>query len=259
MLLALDTATSVTSVALLREHAVIDERVDADASAGEVCVGLIDAMFADNELDRSDQTLIAVGVGPGPYTSTRVGLAIARAIGLGLDVPVVGICSHDAIAAQFVARHAHSTDADGIVEDEGRELAAGVAVNAGDFIVTTDARRREVYWALYDASGKRKMGPQVGKPADVVAAYPMVSTYVGNGFARYPDLPAEEFITPSARWIAELALRELERGSQIPHTAHPVVDHVESGTALVSPEQAVFAPYPLYIRRPDAVEPVIKS
>ena len=237
VLLALDTATTVTSVALLRQRTVVDERVESQASAGEVCVALVDAMFADGGWRRSDLTLVAVGVGPGPYTSTRVGLAIARGVGLGLDIPVVGICSHDAIAAQYVA----------------------MGKAGGDFIVVTDARRREVYWALYDASGRRKRGPEVGKPQAVVAEHPEVSAYVGNGFERYPDLPEAEFYPPSARWIGELALRELERGSQIPDSAHAVVDHVESGSALVSPEQVVFAPHPLYIRRPDAVEPVIKK
>lgn len=220
----------------MREHELIDERWDAEASAGEVCVELIDQIFADNDLDRSDQTIIAVGVGPGPYTSTRVGLSIARAIGFGLDIPVVGICSHDALAAQFA-------------QDQPGQ----------DFIVATDARRREVYWARYDSTGARKHGPQVGKPQELVETHPDISTYVGNGFERYPDLAQTAGPkTPSARWIGELAFRELQRGSDIPTDAHSVVDHSETGETLIPADQSVFAPFPLYIRRPDAVEPAVK-
>ncbi|MEJ7702380.1 MAG: hypothetical protein WKF47_01260 [Geodermatophilaceae bacterium] len=82
----------------------------------------------------------------------------AAALGDALGVPVYGVCTHDAIAA-----HAQSP----------RRLGAATgrigARPSGFAVVVTDARRRECYWADYDASGTRISGPHVERPADVVA------------------------------------------------------------------------------------------
>ena len=90
-----------------------------------------------------DVEAIVVGTGPGPFTGLRVGMVTAAALGDGLGVPVHGVCSLDAIAAEAV-------------------VAAGPF---GPLLVVTDARRREVYWAAYDADGRRTNGPHVGAPA----------------------------------------------------------------------------------------------
>lgn len=174
---------------------------------------------------------VAVGVGPGPFTSTRVGIAVARAIGLALGIPVNGICTHDAIAA---ARQS-------------------VAPAPGDLVVATDARRKEIYWALY-REGLRINGPTVGKPQGVVAEY-RAATWVGNGLNRYPDLMLEvshwSAAVPSAEWIGRLANAALESGTS-PSAADALTDH----DAQVRTDQYVgnlmFAPRPLYLRRPDA-------
>ena len=75
---------------------------------------------------------VAVGVGPGPFTGLRVGIVTARTLGAVLGVPVVGVCSLDVL---------------------------GPAVDAdGAFLVATDARRKEVYWAAYDATAGELTG-----------------------------------------------------------------------------------------------------
>ena len=94
---------------------------------------------------------VVVGRGPAPFTGLRVGLAAAIMFAEGLRVPLFGVVSHDAIAlAEFEA---------------GLKLAA-----AEQLLVTTDARRSEVYWASYaspDAHGLpiRSDGPGVLKPS----------------------------------------------------------------------------------------------
>jgi len=72
----------------------------------------------------------------------RVGIAFAQSFALAREIPVRGVCSLDAIAAQ-------------VTED--------------DFIITVDARRKEVYWARY-ANGVRIAEPAVNFPADVNGA-----------------------------------------------------------------------------------------
>jgi tRNA threonylcarbamoyl adenosine modification protein YeaZ len=81
-------------------------------------------------------------MGPGPFTGLRVGIAFAQSFALAREIPVRGVCSLDAIAAQ--------------VQDK-------------DFIITVDARRKEVYWARY-SNGVRIAEPAVNFPADVTGA-----------------------------------------------------------------------------------------
>ena len=81
-------------------------------------------------------------MGPGPYTGLRVGITFAESFALARGISVRGVCSLDAIAAQ---------------------------VNEEDFIVTVDARRKEVYWARYK-DGVRIGEPAVSFPADVSGA-----------------------------------------------------------------------------------------
>jgi tRNA threonylcarbamoyl adenosine modification protein YeaZ len=81
-------------------------------------------------------------MGPGPFTGLRVGIAFAQSFALARGISVRGVCSLDAIAAQL---------------------------NEKDFIVTVDARRKEVYWARYK-DGIRVGEPAVSFPADVSGA-----------------------------------------------------------------------------------------
>jgi tRNA threonylcarbamoyladenosine biosynthesis protein TsaB len=160
----------------------------------------------------ADVTSIAVGVGPGPYTGLRAGLVTARVFGSTLGIEVDGICSLDIIAAQA-------------------RLAAG----GREFIVATDARRREVYWARYAGDGQRLSGPDVSSPADLPPGYPLA----GAGAWLYAEAisaaaPAAEFIEPRLPDAGVLAAIAAER---------------IAGGAPPSPAE------PLYLRRPDAREP----
>jgi tRNA threonylcarbamoyl adenosine modification protein YeaZ len=90
----------------------------------------------------SDVDEVVVGMGPGPFTGLRVGIAFAQSFALAREIPVRGVCSLDAIAAQVTEK---------------------------DFIITVDARRKEVYWAHY-TNGVRVGEPAVNFPADVTGA-----------------------------------------------------------------------------------------
>ncbi|GAA1926477.1 tRNA (adenosine(37)-N6)-threonylcarbamoyltransferase complex dimerization subunit type 1 TsaB [Nocardioides hwasunensis] len=203
MLLAFDTATPLVSVALHDgERVVVEHSSEAPMKHGEHLAPLIARALDDAGMVRQDLTAIAVGVGPGPFTGLRVGVVTARTLGFVLDLPVYGVCSLDAIALEVVE--------------------TGAA--AGSFLVATDARRKEVYLASYDADGRRLEGPVVTKPAEVATDAPVA----GAGPTLYPDdfgnaiAPAR----PSAGWLATGVSGEL--------------------VELLDPE-------PLYLRRPDAV------
>lgn len=205
MLLAFDTASPTVTVAL---HDGTDLAAEAMSPVGmkhgEQLAPLIARVLAEAGAEPTDLTGIAVGVGPGPFTGLRVGLVTARTMAHVLAVPVHGVCSLDALALEAVET--------GAVTD--------------GFLVATDARRKEVYLASYDASGSRLGDPVVDKPAALTSAGPVV----GEGARLYPDAfpDARGPERPSAGWLA--------RG-------------------VATDRFAVLDPEPLYLRRPDAVAP----
>ena len=136
--LAIDTSTSRTSVAIIDGDTVLFSGYKDGATAhGPSLPALVQEGLAVSDVDE-----VVVGMGPGPFTGLRVGIAFAQSFALARQIPVRGVCSLDAIAAQ---------------------------VNEPDFIVTVDARRKEVYWARY-TNGVRVSDPAVNFPADVTGA-----------------------------------------------------------------------------------------
>lgn len=216
LLLGLDTATPAVTVALHDGGQPLAQLVTVDAHRhAELLVPAIAKAIADAGASQRDLTGIVAGVGPGPYTGLRVGLVTARVLGAALGIPVYGLCSLDVIAADVVAGH----------DDEGRP--------AGDFLVATDARRRELYWARYDRTGVRLAGPEVSRPAEIPAAGLPAA---GDGPMLYPEMLPEALgpAYPAAATLCRIAVAALAAG--------------DAGRALLPPE-------PLYLRRPDAREP----
>jgi tRNA threonylcarbamoyl adenosine modification protein YeaZ len=144
LILAIDTATPAVTAGVVRLDGiqVLADRVtvDARAHAEQLTPNVLGAL-ADAGLTVNNLNAVVVGCGPGPFTGLRVGMATAAAYGHALGIPVHGVCSLDAIGVD----------------------------TAGDALVVTDARRREVYWARY-RDGIRMDGPAVNAPADVPGA-----------------------------------------------------------------------------------------
>jgi tRNA threonylcarbamoyl adenosine modification protein YeaZ len=136
--LAIDTSTSRTSVAIIEDAKVLYSGFRDGATAhGPSLPALVQEALAVSDVDE-----VVVGMGPGPFTGLRVGIAFAQSFALARQIPVRGVCSLDAIATQ---------------------------IQEADFIVTVDARRKEVYWARY-TNGVRVSEPAVNFPADVSGA-----------------------------------------------------------------------------------------
>ena len=230
MVLALDTSGAAVTVALHDGAAVLARRSTLDARRhAELLAPSIAAVLAEAGAGRADLTAVVVGVGPGPFTGLRVGIVTARVLGFALGVPVHGICSLDALA--------HQVD-------------AAVADLEGRFVVATDARRRELYWAVYERTGgglRRCEGPAVTGAAEIPVGLPVL----GRGATLYPDVfpaPANP-LDVDASALAELAA---------PRLAGPATglvggedDQVRAGVLTTSE--------PLYLRRPDAVPPAARK
>jgi tRNA threonylcarbamoyladenosine biosynthesis protein TsaB len=220
LLLGLDTATPAVTVALHDGSQPLAQLVTVDAHRhAELLAPAIAKVIADAGATPRDLTGIVAGVGPGPYTGLRVGLVTARVLGSALGIPVHGLCSLDVIAADVV------TGADGT-----GQVAGGPG---RDFLVATDARRRELYWARYDTAGRRVAGPAVSSPADMPVAGLAAA---GEGPMLYPELLPDGLgpAFPAAATLCRIAVAALEDG--------------DPGGLLLLPE-------PLYLRRPDVREP----
>ncbi|GAA3110313.1 tRNA (adenosine(37)-N6)-threonylcarbamoyltransferase complex dimerization subunit type 1 TsaB [Streptomyces rectiviolaceus] len=208
LLLALDTATPAVTVALHDGSSVVAASSQVDARRhGELLLPAVDRVLADAGLRLDAVTGIVVGVGPGPYTGLRVGLMTADTFGLALGVPVHGVCTLDGLAYES-------------------------GVEGGPFVVATDARRKEVYWARYADPRTRLTEPAVDRPADIadeVAGLPAVGAGAVLYPETFPDARAPEHV--SAASLASLAAEKLAAGEEL------------------------LAPRPLYLRRPDAQVP----
>jgi len=224
LVLALDTATEAVAVGLLdvpggAPAKVLASRVRHGARQhGEQLMPAVLEACAAAGHPLAEVDAVVCGAGPGPFTGLRVGLVSAAGLGDALGIPVYGVCSLDAIARQVAAHEA-----------DGEPL-----------LVVSDARRREVYWAVYDGAGRRVIGPAVDTPAEVASrvaelgvrrvAGPVAAAHAELfGLPEYPSAGAG--LTPSPAGLVAAA-GEQPRAGQPP---------------------APLEPY--YLRRPDAVPP----
>jgi tRNA threonylcarbamoyl adenosine modification protein YeaZ len=150
LVLALDTATPTLVAGVARWSAgeadvLAEEAVPSGTRHAELLTPAIRAALSAAGVGLSGIDGVVVGLGPGPFTGLRVGVVTAAALGDARGLPVVGVCSLD-------------------------------AVGRGARTVVTDARRREVYWARYDSRGERVEGPGVVRPEGLEVPGP----YVGD-------------------------------------------------------------------------------
>ncbi|WJK42346.1 tRNA (adenosine(37)-N6)-threonylcarbamoyltransferase complex dimerization subunit type 1 TsaB [Solwaraspora sp. WMMA2056] len=219
LVLVLDSSTPAVTAALaevtdgvrlLASRCAIDGRAHGELLGPQIAACLVEAGATATDL-----TAVVAGLGPGPFTGLRVGLVTAVSMAHALDIPAYGVVSLDAL---------------------GRAPAADPA--AGPVLVATDARRREIYWAVYAGDGRRLTDPAVATPAAVAEALPGaapsgVVAAVGDGALRYADVLGLP-VRPEPRYPSALALAEL------------AADRVRAGA---DGEPLT----PCYLRRPDAV------
>ena len=215
LVLVVDSATPAITAAVCAVRpdgdapavSVLAERVTVDARAhGELLAPSVAGVLADSGHRASDLGAVVAGVGPGPFTGLRVGLVTAAALADTLSLPAYGVCTLDAL---------------------------GAAAGPGRVLVATDARRREIYWAVYD-DGAPVTKPAVGRPAEL-------------------DLP------PGVAAAAGAGARLYEQVLGLPLTGTPDYPPPAAMARLAAGRALSGAPAdpltPLYLRRPDAVPP----
>ena len=179
--LAIDTSTARTQFAILKGDELLWQLTEDGATTHGDVLAKFGAQAAREEIDQ-----VIVGMGPGPFTGLRTGIIFAKSFAFARGLHVHGICSLDAIAF-------------------GIELP--------EFVVATDARRKELYWAKY-VDGKRLGQPIVTAPGEL----PDLPVF-GEGALKYSLTNDQQHLYPKL--------------ISFPHLTH--VDE------------------PMYLRHPDAV------
>ncbi len=135
--LGIDTSTARGSVALLRgDRPVAEEffwRGDGKEQSKQHLFGAIEKLLSQQRVASRDIGLIAVGIGPGSFTGIRVGIAAGKGLAMPRAMPIKAVNSFDALALTSLPQMPHDCQ---------------------QMCVLCDARRDEVYSALYDRDGR---------------------------------------------------------------------------------------------------------
>lgn len=191
-LLALETSTYRLSVALWQDGDLSEKAVHQPNGSSEWLLPAVGELLADAGCSLSDLDGIAFGAGPGSFTGLRLAVGCAQGLAVGLDLPVVGICTLEALA---------------LASGESRVFAC------------LDARMNEVYSAAY-TDGRETLAPRVSPPETVVLPDGNGWVGCGDGFAHYAErLPAFDRccpdILPTAAAVARLAASRFENGEAV--------------------------------------------
>ena len=185
-LLAIDT-TAGTSAALFHRGSVLAEvRYEDGLKHAELIGNAIAEVFNRVEVRPEVLDAVVVGRGPALFTGLRVGIAAGVMLSEAIGAQLFGVVSHDAIALETYANR---------LDLAGQRL-----------LVVTDARRGEVYWALYGGLDRHGVpitlaGPSVGKHADV-------QDQAQLKYGSFTEVTGGA----TAHWVARLAEAQLAAG-----------------------------------------------
>jgi tRNA threonylcarbamoyladenosine biosynthesis protein TsaB len=134
LILQIETATQTCAVALAQNGEVIafKEQTDRNIHASQITL-FIEEVLKQGNKTYQDLDAIAVSKGPGSYTGLRIGVSSAKGLCFALDIPLIAVDTLAAMAKGFIER------------------CFSVNPNAL-FCPMIDARRMEVYTAVYDAN-----------------------------------------------------------------------------------------------------------
>ncbi len=218
--LAIETATMQVGCALADQDGMLGtHEISRGRRHAEALAPALQFVFQQTGRSFDEVGCIAVDVGPGLFTGLRVGLATALAMAQSLDVPMVPICSLDAVA--YPVRH-----------------------TARLVVAVLDARRGEVFHASYRSDDGSRIGvPACSSPEDLAGQLAMRTEpllLVGDGAHTYFDVLSADLRDPllADAWLG------CPTATAVAQLAQPFVRREE----WIAPSSIV----PLYLRKPDA-------
>lgn len=141
IILNIETSTEVCSVTLAKDGETLFQKESSDGlNHSKLLTVFIEELFKENKLEFSFLDAVAVSKGPGSYTGLRIGVSAVKGLCFGLNIPLVAIGSLDSMADYL----ALNTNKYFVPEHSEKVLICPMV----------DARRMEVYTALYNAAGE---------------------------------------------------------------------------------------------------------
>ncbi|MCY1721815.1 tRNA (adenosine(37)-N6)-threonylcarbamoyltransferase complex dimerization subunit type 1 TsaB [Prolixibacteraceae bacterium Z1-6] len=142
IILNIETSTEVCSVSLAENGKTLFQKESNDGlKHSELLTVFIQDIFKENNFEWSKVDAVAVSKGPGSYTGLRIGVSVAKGLCYGLDKPLIGIGSIEVMGV-----HAAKNSSEFYANEKNDELL---------FCPMIDARRMEVYTALYNSDGEQ--------------------------------------------------------------------------------------------------------
>lgn len=219
IILSIDTSQAASVALVDTESGTVLAAEQADDQRRHV--EFIGPALAKVLANSAQPNLVVTGIGPGPFTGLRVGIAAAIAVGQARGIPVKGLLSQAALA---------------------EELRRTNTQTKGPVLIAADARRKEVYFSVYESSdASLQAGPFVAKPTevdDVLAAEGPtdISGRLGRGFLLYPDVLGQSsfpaIVDPRAEYLAFAAASEIAAGREL---AEPVPEYLREPDAKSTP------------------------
>ena len=204
LVLGIETATWVGGVGLIEDQQVIAEYTwHTGRTHSEMLVPLVRRMMEDARRELADLDGVAVSIGPGSFTGLRIGLSTAKGLCFSLGCPLVAVPTLDALASRML-------------------------FSAYPVCCMLDARKKEVYAAIYDTSEgvlQRQWGPEAIDPDRAAHRLCRTAVFVGTGATLYRErilslandarFAPGELNAPSAVAVARLGLGALEEGDRV--------------------------------------------
>lgn len=134
--LAIETATTVCGIALIRDGMEPVERVlDIPNVHSERLVPMISELLTETGIPVNELDCLAVSIGPGSFTGLRIGLSVAKGISFASDIPIVPVPTLEALAYNVVRAGYTGTE----------------------ILSLLDAHRGDAYWAAYRLTPERRL------------------------------------------------------------------------------------------------------
>ena len=184
LLLAIDTSSSLVSVALLMgKRNVRFREQEMERGQGEALIPMIQELFESAHLTMKDLTGVAVAVGPGSFTGVRIGIATARAIAMALNIPVYGVTNFEAYSYSLLK----------------------------PVTVVLDSKRDDYFVQKFDVNGVAVDAPKIATGKQLKKALPFVVVGSGaNKLAGEIGCKVLNKISPTAVSVGRVALTRLD-------------------------------------------------
>jgi tRNA threonylcarbamoyladenosine biosynthesis protein TsaB len=206
--LAIDTSTARGAVALLRDDKPVAEQAFDRAVPGQNLFDAAVKLLSASGLNAADLGLLAVGLGPGSFTGIRAGIAAVKGLALPRTLPIKGVSSFDALALTALPK---------------------MPRDCPQMCVLCDARREEIYCALYDREGRLVRDCRIGTLEAIADEIHNPMWFVSSEITQFKDKLAalfggfastcDEPLFPSAAAIGWLAVQRFhadgDRGDEV--------------------------------------------